>query len=187
MNRVLIPVAIALIAVALLFAGCAKQIGTTGPPDTAAVKETTPSPAVEKPQPPAEPAKTQPEAAAPSKAEPAIKDSVKEPEAAKPVKPQAAAAKPKGLPKLVDLGAEKCVPCKMMVPVLEELRSEYKGSLLVEVIDTGKDPEAARRYRVVGIPTQVFYDASGKEIARHMGFISKEDIVATFGEHGIKL
>ena len=91
------------------------------------------------------------------------------------------------LPKIVDVGAEKCIPCKMMVPVLDQLRKEYKGKLHVEFIDVWKNPDAGKKYRVKMIPTQILYDSKGKEIARHQGFWSKQDILAEFKKHGIKL
>lgn len=93
----------------------------------------------------------------------------------------------KQLPKLVDLGATKCIPCKMMVPVLDELKKEYKGQLEVQFINVWKDQSAAKKYKVQSIPTQIFFDANGKEIYRHAGFISKDDIVKAFKDHGVKL
>lgn len=98
-------------------------------------------------------------------------------------KPQSAQA----LPRLIDLGAGKCVPCKMMMPILEELRQEYKGKLEVTVIDITKDTAAAEQYDIWVIPTQLFFDASGKELFRHEGFFSKEDILAKWAELGIDL
>jgi|YNPMSStandDraft_1061717.scaffolds.fasta_scaffold161861_1 thioredoxin 1 len=93
----------------------------------------------------------------------------------------------KKLPKLLDLGATKCIPCKMMAPILEELAKEYKGQLEVEFIDVWKNPDAAEKYKIRSIPTQIFFDAAGKEFFRHIGFFSKEDILKTFEKHGIKL
>jgi thioredoxin 1 len=90
-----------------------------------------------------------------------------------------------GLPRLVDLGSTTCIPCKMMAPILEELRKEYAGRMQVEFIDTNVNPDAKRQYRIDLIPTQVFIDASGQEIDRHVGFISKEDILALWQAHGI--
>jgi len=97
------------------------------------------------------------------------------------------APKQPALPKLVDVGAEKCIPCKMMIPVLDQLKKEYKGKLLVEFVDVWKTPAANTKYRVKMIPTQVFYDAKGKEIFRHEGYFPKEDIIAEFKKHGVKL
>jgi thioredoxin 1 len=91
------------------------------------------------------------------------------------------------LPLLLDVGADKCVPCIMMAPILKELKKEYAGILNVEFVDAWKNPEEAQKYRVRGIPTQIFYDASGRELGRHMGFMSKEDILRGFEELGITL
>lgn len=93
----------------------------------------------------------------------------------------------KALPRLVDLGAGKCIPCKMMAPILEELRKEYAGRLEVEFIDVWKTPDEAKKYKINIIPTQIFYDAPGKELFRHEGFISKEDILSKWKEFGIEL
>jgi len=92
-----------------------------------------------------------------------------------------------GRPKLLDLGADKCIPCKMMAPILEELKEEYAGRLDVEFIDVWKNPQAARRYGIESIPTQIFFDAEGNELDRHAGFISKEDILRKWRELGIEL
>ena len=93
----------------------------------------------------------------------------------------------KGLPRLVDLGADKCIPCKMMAPILEELKSEYEGKLIVEFIDVWKNPDEGPKYGIKLIPTQIFFDASGKELFRHEGFYSREDILAKWKEFGVDL
>jgi len=95
--------------------------------------------------------------------------------------------KPSNLPRLVDLGADKCIPCKMMAPLLEELKAEYTGRLKVEFIDVWKNPDEANKYGIKIIPTQIFYDASGKELFRHEGFFSKEDILSKWKEFGVNL
>jgi thioredoxin 1 len=93
-----------------------------------------------------------------------------------------------GLPRLVDLGSTTCIPCKMMAPILEDLKKAYAGKLQVEFIDVvNVNPAAARRYGIKIIPTQILFDASGKEFFRHEGFLSKEDILAKFRESGIDL
>ncbi len=90
-------------------------------------------------------------------------------------------------PRLVDLGADKCIPCKMMAPVLEELKKDYAGTLSVELIDVWKNPDKAKEYGIMIIPTQIFFDASGKELFRHEGFFSKEDILAKWKQLGINI
>jgi thioredoxin 1 len=89
------------------------------------------------------------------------------------------------LPRLVDLGADKCIPCKMMAPILEELKKQYQGRMNVVFIDVWKNPDEAKNYGIKIIPTQIFFDASGKEIFRHEGFFSKEDILVKWKEFGI--
>jgi thioredoxin 1 len=93
----------------------------------------------------------------------------------------------KGLPKLLDLGAGKCIPCKMMAPILEEMKKDYTGTLEVEFIDVWKNPDAGKQYKIEVIPTQIFYDATGKELFRHIGFYAKADILAKWKELGVEL
>jgi len=115
--------------------------------------------------------------------------------ALKYTKPSADANKPSNqistptspLPKLVDIGAGTCIPCKMMAPILEELKKEYAGKLVVEFVDVRENADAVGRYKITLIPTQIFFDASGIELFRHEGFMSKEDILAKWKELGIDL
>jgi len=93
----------------------------------------------------------------------------------------------KKIPRLLDLGAGKCMACKAMEPVLEDLRKEYKGTLRVEFIDVWKIPEEAEKYKIKSIPTQIFFDADGKELFRHTGFLSKEDILEKWKELGVEI
>jgi thioredoxin 1 len=88
------------------------------------------------------------------------------------------------IPRLVDLGADRCIPCKAMAPILVELRSEYAGRLQVDFIDVWKNPDAGDPYNIYAIPTQIFFGADGKELTRHQGFISKTDILATWKRFG---
>ena len=91
------------------------------------------------------------------------------------------------LPRLVDLGAGKCIPCKKMAPILEELKKEYAGRIEVEFIGVWKNPDAGKAYGVEMIPTQIIYDATGKELDRHTGFFGREDILAKWKELGVDL
>lgn len=96
------------------------------------------------------------------------------------------AASPAELPRLVELGSVTCVPCKMMASILEELRREQAGLFQVEFIDVARDRDAAAKFGVRVIPTQVFLDGSGKELFRHEGFFPKEDILAKWKELGVE-
>jgi thioredoxin 1 len=91
------------------------------------------------------------------------------------------------LPRLVDLGAGKCIPCKAMAPILEELKAEYAGRFEVQFIDVWNDPDAAEPYRTRMIPTQVFFGVDGRELARHEGFMSKREILARWKAVGVGL
>jgi len=87
---------------------------------------------------------------------------------------------------LVDLGAKKCIPCKMMAPILEELTKEYQGKAAIVFIDVWQHTDEARKYRIQAIPTQIFYDKQGNEVLRHVGFMSKKDIVQVLEKLGVK-
>lgn len=91
------------------------------------------------------------------------------------------------LPRLVDFGSTTCIPCKMMAPILDELKEGYKGRIDVAFVDVGKDSSAWQPFNISTIPTQIFFDAGGKELYRHEGFISKEDILAKWQELGFDL
>ena len=91
-----------------------------------------------------------------------------------------------GVPKLIDLGSKECIPCKLMWPILEEMKKDFAGKLQVEFIDVGlrENLPLARQYGIKLIPTQVFLDAEGKELWRHEGYISRYGILDRFRELG---
>lgn len=100
---------------------------------------------------------------------------------------QEPASQGKAIPRLLDLGATQCIPCKMMAPILEDLKKTYIGRLDVQFIDVWENPDAGKKYGINMIPTQIFYDATGKELFRHEGFFGKEDILAKWKEFGVDL
>ena len=91
-----------------------------------------------------------------------------------------------GKPTVIDLGARTCIPCRKMAPILEELSKEYKGKANVLFIDVREDSAAGDRFKVRMIPTQIFFDAKGKEISRHIGFMDKADILKGLKGAGLK-
>ena len=101
--------------------------------------------------------------------------------------PASAEATTAALPRLVDLGADKCIPCKQMAPILEDLKTTYAGQLEVEFIDVWKNPDAGGQYGIRVIPTQIFFDVQGKELFRHEGFFGKDDMLAKWNELGVDL
>ena len=92
----------------------------------------------------------------------------------------------KGMVTMVDLGAKKCIPCKMMAPILVKLEKEYAGRAAIVFLDVWEDPKPAHRFAISGIPTQIFFDKEGKEVFRHLGFLSEEEIVRRLKEMGVK-
>jgi len=91
----------------------------------------------------------------------------------------------KGMVTMIDLGATECIPCKMMAPVMKKVEADYQDKAVIAFIDVWKNREQAPKYRIRAIPTQVFFDPSGKEVYRHEGFMSEKDIVAQLTKMGI--
>lgn len=87
---------------------------------------------------------------------------------------------------MVDIGAKKCIPCKMMAPIMAELEKEYKDRAAIIFIDVWENPNEGRKFGIQTIPTQIFYDKAGKEVWRHVGFLDKKAIVAMLEKLGVK-
>ena len=90
-----------------------------------------------------------------------------------------------GMVTMIDLGAKKCIPCKMMAPIMEKMERVYQGKAAIIFIDVWKNREQAPRFGISSIPTQIFYDAEGKEVYRHVGFMSEEAIVTQLKKMGV--
>ncbi len=103
------------------------------------------------------------------------------------VVPASVEATTAALPRLLELGADKCMACKLMAPIIEDLKTTYAGRLEVDFIDVWKDPDTAQLHGVRVIPMQIFFDAEGRELFRHEGFFAKEDILAKWKELGVDL
>jgi thioredoxin 1 len=93
---------------------------------------------------------------------------------------------PRGKLSLVVLGTPICPPCIRMKPVLEKLGKQYAEKAAVIPIDVSIHPEQAARFGVKAIPVEVFYDADGREVYRHVGFMSEKDIVDQFKKMGLE-
>ncbi len=100
--------------------------------------------------------------------------------------PQPAAAPATGRVTMIDLGATECIPCKMMAPIIEELKAEYAGKADILFIDVWKNREQAQKYGIRAIPTQIFFDGDGREVYRHTGFMDKKSIVERFRQLGVE-
>jgi len=90
------------------------------------------------------------------------------------------------LPKLLDFGAGKCIPCKKMAPILKELTEEYNGRVIIKVIEVYDERELTQINRIRLIPTQIFFDGKNREVFRHEGFMDKERIKKILEKMGVK-
>jgi thioredoxin 1 len=90
------------------------------------------------------------------------------------------------LPKLLDFRAGKCIPCKKMAPILQELSEEYKGRVVIKIMEVYQERELTRIDRIRLIPTQIFFDVKNQEVSRHVGFMDKEQIKKIFEKMGAK-
>lgn len=89
-------------------------------------------------------------------------------------------------PTLVEFGTGGgCLPCKLMEPVLDELRKEQAAAFTVSIVDVRKDREAIKRYTLRVLPTQILFDRAGRELSRHEGFYAKSDILEKWRKHGV--
>ena len=95
-------------------------------------------------------------------------------------------ARASGKPSLVDFGATGCVPCDMMAPILETLKSKYEGKLNVHFIHVREEEILATRYNIQSIPVQIFFDKDGKEVFRHSGFFAQPEIEQKLAEIGVR-
>jgi thioredoxin 1 len=96
------------------------------------------------------------------------------------------AALASGKPTVADFGARTCIPCKKMAPILAELARESQGKANVLFTDVHEGKNLAANYRIQMIPTQIFFDAKGKEVKRHIGFMDKADILKELQAAGLK-
>jgi len=115
-----------------------------------------------------------------------------------------------GLPIMIDFGADQCIPCKQMAPVLRELNAEYQEKVIVKFVDVWKYQSLASDFPVELIPTQFFFTADGKPFVpsnpegmgmqmytdrttgehiftAHQGGMTKQMILEVFKEMGVKV
>lgn len=88
----------------------------------------------------------------------------------------------------VELGSVNCIPCRMMQPIMEEIKNEYRGQVRVVFYDVNTNDGRvwAIHYEIRVIPTQVFLDRNGKEFFRHEGFFPKDEIVKILRKKGVR-
>ncbi len=83
---------------------------------------------------------------------------------------------------LVDFHADWCGPCKMLAPILKEVKHELKESIKIVKIDVDKNQIVASNYQVRGVPTMILFK-NGNQLWRQSGVVQKNDIVATIKQY----
>lgn len=88
----------------------------------------------------------------------------------------------------IELGSKNCIPCKMMQKVMADIEKEYGDQVEIKFYDvwTEDGKPFGEKYGISAIPTQVLLDKTGKEFYRHVGFISKYDLVEVFKKNGLQ-
>lgn len=95
-------------------------------------------------------------------------------------------ARRSGKPTMVEFGATGCVPCDMMQPILDNLRKSYPDKLNVVFVHVREEQVLAARYDIRSIPVQAFFDATGKEVFRHVGFFAEADVKKQLAHIGVE-
>lgn len=82
-----------------------------------------------------------------------------------------------GKPALYEFGAGYCQSCKVMEQVIGELKKSHGDQVEFRLVYTDKDQDLFKQYKILLIPTQVFLNAKGKEVDRHMGPLTREEVL----------
>lgn len=86
-----------------------------------------------------------------------------------------------GKPTIAEFGSDTCATCQQMAKVLQQLNQDYGKQLAIAHVNIVKQPEYTAKYRIMLMPTQVFYDADGNETGRHMGALTQQEILDALG------
>jgi len=85
-------------------------------------------------------------------------------------------------PVLIDFYADWCGPCKMLAPILKEVKKELDDHIKIIKIDVDKNQPLAAKYQVRGVPTMILFK-NGKQLWRQSGVLQKKDIIAIINQH----
>jgi thioredoxin 1 len=91
-------------------------------------------------------------------------------------------APPKSQPALYEFGAKYCIPCKEMKEVMAALKNSHGDQVEFRLVYVDEERPLFEQYKIVAIPTQVFLNAEGKEVDRHLGALPKEEVIKKLQE-----
>lgn len=96
---------------------------------------------------------------------------------------------PRPLVTFIELGSVRCIPCRMMQPVMKSIEEKYGDQVKIVFYDvwTREGQPYATQYGIRLIPTQVFLDRKGKEFFRHEGFLPEAEIDKVLQKQGLKI
>jgi len=89
---------------------------------------------------------------------------------------------PKAMPALYEFGAGYCFSCKEMAKIMAELTKSHSDQVEFRMVYVDKEKPLFDHYKIMLIPTQVFLDASGKEVDRHIGALTKDEVLKKLKE-----
>ncbi len=82
-----------------------------------------------------------------------------------------------GKPALYEFGAKTCIPCQQMKQVMADLKASHSDQMEFRMVYVDENRPMFGQYQIVTIPTQVFLDTEGHEVDRHLGALTKEEVI----------
>jgi thioredoxin 1 len=87
-----------------------------------------------------------------------------------------------GKPALYEFGSKYCIPCKEMKEVMAALKSSHGDQVEFRMVYVDEEKPLFGKYQIVAIPTQVFLNPAGQEVDRHLGALTKEEVLKKLKE-----
>ena len=85
-------------------------------------------------------------------------------------------------PVLIDFSADWCQPCRMMPPILKEVKNQFGDRVKILTVDVDKNPAIAQKWAISGVPTLMIFK-NGKQLFRQAGVIPARQIIQILQPH----